>query len=74
MQTLGYAERSLPDMEAKLVALAKDTSAKKERDLMLSEFSAHSVLWVFGLYEVLRTVREAGAPQFGPLTPLFEKL
>jgi hypothetical protein len=32
------------------------------------------VLWVFGLYEVLRIVREAGAPQFAPLTPLFEKL
>ena len=38
------------DMEAKLAVLAKDSHAKKERDLVLSECSAHSVLWVFGLF------------------------
>jgi hypothetical protein len=74
VQTLGYAERLLPDMEARLAVLAKDAHAKKERDLLLSECSAHSVLWVFGLYEVLRTIRESGAPQFVPLIALFEKL
>jgi hypothetical protein len=62
------------DMEAKLAVLAKDSHAKKERDLVLSECSAHSVLWVFGLYEVLRTIREAETPQIAPLTPLFQKL
>lgn len=74
VQTLGYAERLLLDMEARLVELARDNKAKKERDLLLSECSAHSVLWVFGLYEIVRTVREAGAPQFDPLQPLFQKL
>jgi hypothetical protein len=74
VQTLGYAERLLLDMEANLAVLARDTKAKKERDLLLSECSAHSVLWVFGLYEILRTVRESGAPQFAGLEPLFQKL
>jgi len=74
VQTLGYTERLLLDMEAKLAALARDMERKKERDLLLSECSAHSVLWVFGLYEILRTVRESGAPQFATLEPLFQKL
>jgi hypothetical protein len=74
LQTLGYAERLLLDMEMELVRLANDHSLKKERDLLLSECSAHSVLWIFGLYEVLRTVREARAPQFSQLAALFQKL
>jgi len=41
LQTLGYAERVLLDMEAKLASLANDYSLKKERDLLLSECSAH---------------------------------
>ncbi len=67
VQTLGYAERLLLEMEAKLAALVSDTKAKKQRDLLLSECSAHSVLWVFGLYEILRTVRESSAAQFAGL-------
>jgi hypothetical protein len=74
VQTLGYAERLLLEMESKLAALARDVAQKKERDLLLSECSAHSVLWVFGLYEILRTVRESGAPQFAVLEPVFRKL
>jgi hypothetical protein len=74
VQTLGYAERLLLEMEAKLAALAHDLGGKKERDLLLAECSAHSVLWVFGLYEILRTVRESGAPQFAVLEPVFRKL
>jgi hypothetical protein len=74
VQTLGYAERLLLDMEANLAALACDVERKKECDLLLSECSAHSVLWVFGLYEILRTVRESGAPQFAVLERVFRKL
>ncbi len=74
VQTLGYAERLLLDMEAKLAALARDMERKKERDLLLSECSAHSILWVFGLYEILRTLRESRAPQFAVLEPVFQKL
>lgn len=74
LQTLGYAERMLLDMEAELARLAKDHLSKKKRDLLLSECSAHSVLWIFGLYEVLRTIREARAPRFSQLEALFKKL
>jgi hypothetical protein len=38
------------------------------------ECSAHSALWVFGLYELLRTVQEADKPQFASLASLFRKL
>ncbi len=74
IQTLGYAERMLLDMEMKLSILAKDRGAKRERDLLLSECSAHSVLWIFGFYEVLRTIREAEIPQFSQLAEVFQKL
>jgi len=74
VQTLGYAERLLLDMETRLAALAREVGRKRERDLLLSECSAHSILWVFGLYEILRTVRESGAPQFAALEPVFRKL
>jgi hypothetical protein len=74
LNTLGYAERMLLEMEARLAATAGISALKKERDRVLMECSAHSVLWVFGLYEVLRTVKEAGAPQFAVLAPLFRKL
>jgi hypothetical protein len=74
VQTLGYAERLLLDMEARLAVMVGDGSPKPDRDCLLSECSAHSVLWVFGLYEVLRTVREAEVPQFTCLAPLFRKL
>jgi hypothetical protein len=74
VQTLGYAERLLLDMEARLAVMVGDGSPKSDRDRLLSECSAHSVLWVFGLYEVLRTIREAEVPQFRSLAPLFRKL
>ncbi|MGY8681266.1 hypothetical protein Q2941_26260 [Bradyrhizobium sp. UFLA05-153] len=74
LQTLGYAERLILDMEGRLAVLAKDHASKKARDFLLSECSAHSVLWVFGLYEVLRTVRASRTPKFSPLASVFQKL
>lgn len=74
LQPLGYAERLILDMESKLAVLAKDPACKKARDLLLSECSAHSVLWVFGLYEVLRTIRASRASKFTSLTSVFQKL
>lgn len=74
LQTLGYAERLILDMERRLAELAKDHASKTARDLLLSECSAHSVLWVFGLYEVLRTIRQSRLPQFSNVQPVFLKL
>jgi len=74
VQSLGYAERILLEMEAQLADTAGILSLKRQRDRVLMECSAHSALWIFGLYEVLRTVREAQASQFAELTELFRKI
>lgn len=74
VQTLGYAERILLEMEERLAVTAGIPALKKRRDHTLMECSAHSVLWIFGLYEVLRTIKEAGVPQFSSLAVLFRKL
>ena len=74
IQNLGYAERMLLEMETRLRVLASDHAGRKERDRILMECSAHSGLWVFGLYEVLRVLKESGTPKFASLKDLFQKL
>lgn len=74
VQNLGYAERILLELETKIAQLAQDQSMKNRCDRLLMECSAHSELWILGLYEVLRTIRETDIPRFGPLQPLFQKL
>jgi hypothetical protein len=71
---LGYAERILLELEAEIANLASDHSMKRRRDSRLMECSAHSELWILGLYEVLRTLKQTGTPRFDPLGPLFHKL
>ena len=61
IQNLGFAERVLLELEADLARLASDPSMKRNRDRVLMECSAHSELWGLGLYEALRTIREAAA-------------
>ncbi len=70
VENLGVAERMLLQMEAGL----KSESRKLVRDGLLLECSAHSILWVFGLYEVLRKVRQTKMVQHGQLEKLFQKL
>ena len=74
IQNLGYAERILLELEAEIANLASDHSMKRRRDWLLMECSAHSELWILGLYEVLRTLKETGTPRFDPLRSLFHKL
>jgi hypothetical protein len=74
IQNLGYAERFLLELEAGMASMASDQSMKKRRDWLLMECSAHSELWMLGLYEVLRTIRQTRTPRFEPLCPLFQKL
>ena len=52
IQNLGFAERVLLELEADLARLASDPSMKRNRDRVLG----------LGLYEALRTIREAAAP------------
>jgi len=60
----------LLQMEADL----KSESRKPVRDALLMECSAHSILWVFGLYEILRKVQEVKMPQHSQLEELFQKV
>lgn len=61
-------------MEERLRAPADDQATREERDFMRMECAAHSSLWVFGLYEVLRVLKESETPKFEPLRDLFLKL
>ena len=74
IQNLRYAERILLELEAEIANLASDQSMRRRRDWRLMECSAHSELWILGLYEVLRTLKETGTPRFDPLRHLFHKL
>ena len=74
IQNLGYAERVPLELEEEIVNLSYDPSVKRRRDWRLMECSAHSELWILGLYEVLRTIKQTGTPRFDPLGPLFHKL
>jgi hypothetical protein len=74
VQGLGYAERMLLDMEQRLAAMTASNEPRNARDRLLSECSSHSVLWVFGLYEVVRVIREAETHHIEPLRDLFGRL
>ncbi|KAF2988786.1 hypothetical protein MJC1_04138 [Methylocystis sp. MJC1] len=74
MYDLGYAERHLLDLEKRIAFLAPNNSAKDERDFLICECSAHSKLWIFGLYEVLRTFKDQKSEKFDALKSLFRDL
>jgi len=74
IQNLGYAERILLELEAEIANLASVHSLKRRRDWLLMECSAHSELWILGLYEVLRTLKQTGTPRFDSLRSVFHKL
>jgi hypothetical protein len=74
VQGLGYAERMLLDMEQKLAEMTASNEPRNVRDRLLSECSSHSVLWVFGLYEVVRVIREAETHHIETLRDLFGRL
>jgi hypothetical protein len=71
---LGYAERMLLDMEQCLATMTASKGPRGARDRLLWECSSHSVLWVFGLYEVLRVFKETETNRFEPLRDLFWRL
>ena len=74
VQGLGYAERMLLDMEKRLVEMIARAEPRNARDRLLSECSSHSVLWVFGLYEVIRVVKGAKTHHFEAMGDLFRRL
>jgi hypothetical protein len=71
---LNYAERLLLEWEKRIAAIANDRAYRTELDSLLTECAAHSILWVFGLYEIVRVVKDTNPAKFDVLKELFEKL
>ncbi|SHK53709.1 hypothetical protein SAMN05444159_3516 [Bradyrhizobium lablabi] len=74
VQGLGYAERMLLEMEERLAEMTASPGPRNARDRLLSECSSHSVLWVFGLYEVVRVIKDARTHHFEAMRNLFWQL
>ena len=45
-----------------------------EHESLIMECAAHSTLWVFGLYEIVRVVKDTNPSKFAALEELFRKL
>jgi hypothetical protein len=72
-QMLGHAERPILAMEATL-AQRPQTMTDIQRSVLLTECSALSIYWLFGLYETLRTLRQRVPDKFEPLAEIFCQL
>jgi hypothetical protein len=74
VQSLGDAEHLLLEMEKRIADIADDQSHLPELESLIMECAAHSTLWVFGLYEIVRIVRDTNVAKFEMLKELFQKL
>lgn len=70
---LGHAERSLLEMEERIASTARDRTCRTRGDL-IDECFAHSKLWVFGLYEIVRVVKATNRTKFAALKTVFHDL
>jgi hypothetical protein len=73
VENLMFAERHILEME-RVLARRADESPNPAEPLVLKECSAHSILWLFGLYELTRDLRQAGSAKFPKLETLHRKL
>jgi hypothetical protein len=71
IQMLGHAEPPLLTLEAELARLACGQGPSIRQGMLLMQCSALSIYWIFGLYEVLRTLKECAPTRFAPLDGLF---
>jgi hypothetical protein len=77
---LGYAERQLLEWEERIAAIATVRASRRteleslELESLIMECAAHSILWVFGLYEIVRVVKDTNPSRFEALAELFRKL
>jgi hypothetical protein len=74
VKSLGYAERQLLEWEKRIAVIAKDRPYPAEFESLTMECAAHSILWVFGLYEIVRVVKDTNPSRFEALAELFRKL
>jgi len=66
VENLMFAERRILQMER--------TLERCNEPLLLKECAAHSILWLFGLYEVTRILKNADQARFGVLHKKLEVL
>ena len=69
VENLMFAERYILRMEKTLVRQSSDP-----QPLLLKECAAHSILWLCGLYEVIRVLKQAKSPKFVAFSDLHNKL
>jgi hypothetical protein len=74
VDNLSYAERLLLEWEKRIAAIANDPAYRTERERLLMECAAHSILWIFGLYEIVRVLKDTNPAKFDKLKVLFKKL
>lgn len=77
LQMLGYVEHSLQTLEGAARDEVKLQQSGQHKDLMLPTlYSAHARLWLLGLYETLRTIRQRrkSTGEFEPFKKLFDKV
>jgi hypothetical protein len=80
VKSLGYAERQLLEWEKRIARIANDRAsaelnrASVEFESLIMECAAHSILWVFGLYEIVRVVKDTNPSRFEALEELFKNL
>src|SRR6266403_388850 len=74
VESLGYAERQLLEWEKRIALIANDRAYRAELESLIMECAAHSILWVFGLYEIVRVVKDTNPSKFEALKELFQKL
>jgi hypothetical protein len=73
VENLMFAERLILEME-KTLARQDTVSPVPHEPYLLKECAAHSLLWLFGLYEVTRGLRTANSPKFSAFENLHKKL
>ena len=74
VQDLGYAERLILHLEERIAAIVRADGPRAERENLIMECSAHSKLWILGLYEVARIVKDADESKFALVKKLFHQL
>ena len=74
VQNLMYAERMILDLERILSKNLENNTKDMTYSFQRMELSAHSILWIFGVYELLRLVRELKHPCAGILEPILLKV
>ena len=71
IQMLGHGEAPLSGFEAVVGELIVSGDQSENHLLLTSQCFALSTYWVFGLYELLRKLREGLGPAFAPLSSIF---